>query len=95
MELSVFLFQSCSSQNRSFSVFDRCLGLAIGDLYATPLDFWRPGVAGPKFNVTSAPGSGGGHRVEAVVVEFESNVTFTFGHADMKRFHQQVETWFR
>ena len=75
--------------------FGRCLGLAIGDLYATPLDFWRPGVAGPKFNVTSAPGSGGGHRVEAVVVEFESNVTFTFGHADMKRFHQEVETWFR
>ena len=69
-------------------MFDECLSLAIGDLYATPLDFWRPGVAGPKFNLTSP------HKVEAVVIEFESNVTFSFGHAQMAMFYRQVESWF-
>lgn len=79
-EASEFPFES--------RVFDQCLSHAIGDLYATPLDFWRPGVAGPKFNITS-------HKVEAVVVEFDSNVTFSFAHSDMAAFHHQVEAWFQ
>ena len=54
------------------TIFEKCLLLAIGDLYATPTDFWRPGVAGPKFNMTSP------HRVEALIVEYDSNVTFRY-----------------
>jgi len=69
-------------------VFDQCLTLAIGDLYQTPLDFWRPGVAGPKFNLTTG-------KVEAVIVEFDSNVTFSFDHRTMQAFHRQVEAFFQ
>ena len=51
------------------TIFEKCLLLAIGDLYATPTDFWRPGVAGPKFNITT-------NKVEALIVEYDSNITF-------------------
>ena len=53
------------------TIFEKCLVLAIGDLYATPTDFWRPGVAGPKFNIET-------NKVEALIVEYDSNVTFSF-----------------
>ena len=68
-------------------IFNECLMEAIGDLYATPTDFWRPGVAGPKFNMST-------NRVEAMVVEFDSNIKFSFSHNAMNEFYQQVETWF-
>ena len=68
-------------------IFNECLMEAIGDLYETPTDFWRPGVAGPKFNIYT-------NRVEAMVVEFDSNVTFSFSHADMDKFYREVEMWF-
>jgi hypothetical protein len=56
-------------------------------LYATPTDFWRPGVAGPKFNITN-------NRVEAIIVEYDSNVTFSFSYEEMESFYQSVEAWF-
>ena len=68
-------------------IFNECLMEAIGDLYETPTDFWRPGVAGPKFNMST-------NRVEATVVEFDSNIKFSFSHNAMNQFYQQVETWF-
>ena len=30
------------------SIFEKCLLLAVHDLYETPTDLWIPGVAGPK-----------------------------------------------
>ena len=68
-------------------IFNQCLMEAISDLYATPTDFWRPGAAGPKFNITT-------NRVEAMVVEFDSNITFSFSHTAMDSFYQDVEMWF-
>jgi hypothetical protein len=50
------------------------------------VDFWRPGVAGPKFNLTT-------NRVEAVVVHFDSDVTFSFSHEKMHQFNKDVEEW--
>ena len=72
----------------SRDVFNKCLVLAIGDLYETPLDFWRPSVAGPKFNLTT-------DTVEAIIIEFESNVTFSLSHQAMDRFFKDVEMWFK
>ena len=68
-------------------IFNECLMEAIGDLYETPTDFWRPGAAGPKFNIST-------NRVEAMVVEFDSNVMFTFSHASIDSFYRDVEMWF-
>ena len=68
-------------------IFNECLMEAIGDLYETPTDFWRPGAAGPKFNITT-------NRVEAMVVEFDSNVMFSFSHASIDTFYRDVEMWF-
>ena len=38
----------CQASNFPYTIpiFERCLVEAIGDLYATPTDFWRPGIAG-------------------------------------------------
>lgn len=79
----------CQASNFPYTIpiFERCLVEAIGDLYATPTDFWRPGIAGPKFNLTS-------HRVEALIVEYDSNVTFSFSHAEMESFYASVNDWF-
>ena len=68
-------------------IFNECLMEAIGDLYETPTDFWRPGAAGPKFNIST-------NRVEAMVVEFDSNVMFSFSHASIDSFYRDVEMWF-
>ena len=68
-------------------IFNECLMEAIGDLYETPTDFWRPGAAGPKFNITT-------NRVEAMVVEFDSNVMFSFSHTSIDSFYRDVEMWF-
>ena len=68
-------------------IFSKCLIEAIGDLYDTPTDFWRPGVAGPKFNIST-------DKVEAMVVEFDSNAVFSFSHTKMDLFYKDVEMWF-
>ena len=79
----------CQASNFPYTIpiFERCLVEAIGDLYATPTDFWRPGIAGPKFNLTT-------HKVEALIVEYDSNVTFSFSHTEMEAFYLQVNDWF-
>jgi hypothetical protein len=63
-----------------------CNLTAVSLQYETPTDFWRPGVAGPKFNITT-------NRVESVVIQFDSDVTFSFSHEKMKEFNGAVESW--
>ena len=74
-------------------VFNECIVLAVKDLYETPAQFFLPGVAGPRF---SKLGGTRGHtttRVEAVVVEYDSNVSYSLSHTEMDRFFRQVESW--
>ncbi|XP_013111816.1 protein dispatched [Stomoxys calcitrans] len=96
-------------------VFDICLPQIISSLYATPREYFWPGVAGPKFmasprlmenttlseemvnntldttmaNMTTPP-----PIVKALVVEFESNVSFSTQYDKVKAFVQEVEYWF-
>ncbi len=83
---------------------------AVEDLYETPTQLWIPGVAGPKFNITTG-------RVAAAVVEYDSdqvrivleyvfyirksnliffvfNQVFSFHHGEMRAFHERVTGWF-
>lgn len=98
-------------------VFDICLPQIISSLYATPREYFWPGVAGPKFmaspkldqnitmseelvnttletatanTTTSSP-----PIVKALVVEFESNVSFSTLYDRVKSFVEDVELWFR
>ena len=45
-------------------------------------------MAGPKFNMTSP------HRVEALIVEYDSNVTFSYSHEEMANYYKSVNDWF-
>ncbi|XP_058981338.1 protein dispatched-like [Musca domestica] len=102
-------------------VFDICLPQIISSLYATPREYFWPGVAGPKFmasprtldinntllseeispnstlestvaNVTTTTPP---PIVKALVVEFESNVSFSTHYDKVKQFVEDVETWFQ
>ena len=70
----------------SEGVFDQCLLLATKDLQATPTSLLLPGVAGPRFSKATL-------RVQAVVVEFDSNVTYSLSYVDMHDFFTQVGCW--
>lgn len=78
-ETSVFPYKS--------SVFSTCIIEAIGDLYDTI--YFIPGVAGPKFSKDQVP------TIKAVVVEYDSNYSFSLSYDYMHSFIDQVETWFR
>ncbi len=65
-------------------VFERCLLEAVEDLYETPTDLWIPGVAGPKFNLTTG-------RAEVVIIEYDAKQIFSFSHAEMDDFYNEVE----
>lgn len=67
-------------------VFNQCILLAVKDLYETPAQFFLPGVAGPRFSKST-------HRVEAVVVEYDSNVSYSLSYTEMDHFYRQVEGW--
>lgn len=79
----------CESSRFPYSeqVFNQCILLAVKDLYETPAQFFLPGVAGPRFSRT-AP-----HRIEAVVVEYDSNVSYSLSFQEMHRFYHEVESW--
>lgn len=100
-------------------VFDLCLPQIISSLYATPREFFTPGVAGPRFmasnrfenninsslsgeeyanttfenssNITTAAPP----IVKALVIEFESNVSYSTVYKHVKKFVNTVEEWFQ
>ncbi|XP_055903846.1 protein dispatched isoform X1 [Eupeodes corollae] len=79
-------------------VFEYCLPHITHSLYSRPKIF-IPGVAGPKFmaapenyedeNSTQIP-----PIVKAIVIEFESNVSYTMAYPTIKEFVHSVEAWF-
>jgi len=66
------------------NVHAKCLVEAVEHLYETPTDLWMPGVAGPKFNLSTG-------QPAAVVIEYDASQLFTFSHAEMERFYEQVK----
>ena len=56
---------------------------AVEDLYETPTDLWLPGVAGPKFNLSTG-------RAEVIVIEYDARQVFSFNAEEMGDFHKQV-----
>ena len=67
-------------------VFNQCILLAVRDLYETPAEFFLPGVAGPRFSKST-------QRVQAVVIEYDSNISYSLSHSEMDQFYRQVESW--
>ena len=56
------------------------------DLYETPTKFFLPGVAGPRFSKLT-------HKIQAVVVEYDSNVSYSLSYTEMHSFYTQVDNW--
>lgn len=67
-------------------VFEQCIVLSVKDLFETPSKFFLPGLAGPRFSMSTG-------RIEAVVVEYDSNVSYSLSHSQMHTFYHQVEEW--
>ncbi|XP_023705263.1 protein dispatched isoform X3 [Cryptotermes secundus] len=69
-------------------VFEMCIVQAIADLYETPL-YLRPGVAGLKFSDGKRP------KIRALIVEYDSNHSYSPSFSEMDDFFQEVESWTR
>ncbi|KAK4871478.1 hypothetical protein RN001_015602 [Aquatica leii] len=69
------------------SVFNTCIVSAMGDLYETPSEYFIPGMAGPKFSKDQFP------TIKAIVVEYDSNYSYSMSFDHMHAFFTQVETW--
>lgn len=103
-------------------VFDLCLPQIISSLYATPREYFSPGVAGPRFmastkldininntlsddffnntimeNVSNSTSTAGNSPpvVKALVIEFESNVSYSTVYDTVREFIKTVEEWFQ
>lgn len=69
------------------TVFNTCIVQAIADLYETPSEYFIPGVAGPKFSKDQTP------TIKVVVVEYDSNYSYSMSYNHMHDFYTRVETW--
>jgi protein dispatched 1 len=85
----------CESSTFPFSqeVFDYCLQDSIFELYKTPREFFIPGVAGPKFQIIERTNTTIVTQVKALVVECDSNQTFSHSFQEMDKFVTSVQTW--
>jgi len=69
-------------------VFETCIVQAIVNLYETPL-YLIPSTAGLKFSYEKHP------KIRALVVEYDSNHSYSLSFSDMDNFFRQVESWAR
>lgn len=89
----------CKSQKFPYEphVFERCLPHMISILFDSPRYVYMPGVAGPKFGKDTV-GNGTFREsppvVQALIVEFESNQSFSMSYPDLAEFEKSVMTWF-
>lgn len=86
-------FPCCEASTFPYSpdVFDYCLPESISALYETPREFFIPGVAGPKFQIVEKTNTS---IVKALVIECDSNQSFSHSFHEIERFVTTVETWF-
>lgn len=89
-------FPCCESSTFPFSsdVFDYCLPESISALYETPREFFLPGVAGPKFQIVERTNTSIMTNVKALVVECDSNQSFSHSFHEIDRFVTTVQSWF-
>lgn len=69
----------------------------MGDIYETPIDFFRPGAAGPKFSMPKdtknlKPNYNLSSNIiaKALVVEYNSNTIFSLSYEDVRDFYLKV-----
>lgn len=78
-------------------IFDRCLPGVVEILYNSPHYVFVPGVGGPKFARDSV-GNGSALEpppvVRALVVEFESNQSYSMSYTELAAFQTSIESWF-
>lgn len=72
-------------------VFEYCLPESIFALYETPREFFIPGVAGPKFKIVEKSNMS---VVKALVVEGDSNQSFSHSYNEIEDFVNTVQYWF-
>jgi protein dispatched 1 len=89
-------FPCCEASTFPFSpdIFDFCLPESISALYETPREFFLPGVAGPKFQIVEQTNTSIVTSVKALVVECDSNQSFSHSFGEIERFVETVQTWF-
>lgn len=75
-------------------VFEFCLPESIFALYETPREFFIPGVAGPKFQIVEKTNASIITQVKALVVECDSNQSFSHSHSEIEEFVNKVQSWF-
>ncbi|KAG5669714.1 hypothetical protein PVAND_000009 [Polypedilum vanderplanki] len=87
----------CESSTFPYSpdIFDYCLPESIFALYETPREFFIPGVAGPKFQIVERTNNSIITQVKAIVVECDSNQSFSHSFYEMENFVTSVEKWFK
>lgn len=90
-------FPCCEASTFPFSsdVFDFCLPESISSLYETPREIFIPGVAGPKFQIVGRTNTSIVTRVRALVVESDSNQSFSHSFDEISKFVNSVQTWFQ
>lgn len=88
-------FPCCEASTFPFApdVFDYCLPESIHALYETPREFFIPGVAGPKFQIVDRTNTTFLTNVKALVVESDSNQSFSHSYNEMERFVWTVQSW--
>lgn len=64
-------------------VFDICIMKSMATLYQTPATYLLPGMAGPKFDKKT-------FKIRAIVVEYDSNYSYSFSYKEMDHFYKQV-----
>uniref|UniRef100_A0A8D8X106 Protein dispatched n=1 Tax=Cacopsylla melanoneura TaxID=428564 RepID=A0A8D8X106_9HEMI len=78
-------------------VFNTCSVRFTNSLYKTPSSFFTRGITGPKFSkVHNDPQKDKREKpkVRAIVVEYDSNVSYTSSYIKIRNFYSQVESWF-
>jgi protein dispatched 1 len=88
-------FPCCEASTFPYSpeVFDYCLPEVISGLYNTQI-FFIPGVAGPKFQIVERTNTTIVTQVKAMVIECDSNQSFSHSYQEMDHFVTSVQTWF-
>ncbi|KAG5880194.1 hypothetical protein JTB14_006627 [Gonioctena quinquepunctata] len=69
------------------TVFNECIIDEMADVYGTPVSLLNPGLAGPKFSKDQNP------TIKAVIVEYDSNYSYSMSYEQMNEFFNKVESW--
>ncbi|XP_030756335.1 protein dispatched-like [Sitophilus oryzae] len=69
------------------TVFNTCIMDEMAEVYGGPADITYPKTAGVMFSKENVP------TIKAVVVEFDSNISFSLSYEDVKQFYNTVDSW--